>query len=305
VIAFVFPGQGSQRPGLLADSAAMFDAHELFASASDLLGFDVMREDDESALQHTDVVQRNIYLAGVAGARALERSGVLPAAAAGHSVGAIAAATVAGVLTFADGLALVEMRGKAMARGFGPGYAMGAILGAAERDVLAITLLPEIRDAAYVAVVNAPDQVVVAGTHAGVELALRVARERGARDVRVLRVDVPSHTPFMFRVRDELATAIATFDLYPAKIPLSANIDGRTLFGKADIERDLVESVAKPVRWFDATQVLHERGVDCFVETFLGDTLTRLAETAFPEIVAISLERTSLASAGSLARRYA
>jgi malonate decarboxylase epsilon subunit len=304
VIAFLLPGQGSQRSGLLEESARIFDAADLFASASDILGFDVMHEDDEAALRHTAVVQRNIFLAGVAGARALERAGIHTAAVAGHSIGAFAAATLAGALSFANALELVDVRGKAMARAFGPGYGMGAILGATERQAMAITKLASIRDAAYVAVVNARDQIVVSGTTLAVGRALEIARERGARDVRLLRVDVPSHTPFMRPVRDELAAAFARVKLHRTSIPIAANVDGRALFSGEDVARDLVESVARTVRWFDATQMLHERGVDCFIETFPGDTLRALVTAALPDVTAISLERTTIASAAYLARHH-
>ena len=277
MIAFLLPGQGSQRSGLLEESVRLFDAADIFASASDILGFDVLREDDESALQHAAVVQRNIFLAGIAGARALERAGIHASAIAGHSIGAYAAATLAGALSFKDGLELVELRGKAMASAFGPGYAMGAILGATEREVAAITALAEIRDSVYVAVVNARDQIVVSGTDSAVGRALEIARERGARDVRLLRIAVPSHTPFMRGVRDRLATAFAEVDVRRATIPIAANVDGRAIFAGEDVRRDLVEGVAKTVRWLDATQMLYERGVDCFIETFPGDTLRALA----------------------------
>jgi malonate decarboxylase epsilon subunit len=304
VIAFLFPGQGSQRSHLLADSARAFDAYDLFAEASDIVGFDVMLYDDDVALQRAEVVQRNIFLAGIAGARALERGGVNAAVVAGHSVGAFAAATVAGVLDLAEALRLVEVRAKAMARSFALGYAMGAVLGATERDVSAITALDELRSLVYVAVVNAADQIVVAGTANAVDRALEIAKERGARDVRVIRVTVPSHTPFMAPVRSALAAAFEGVHLRPSLVPVSANVDGRALVRGDEIANDLVESVARTVRWLDVTQTLLERGVDCFVEAFLGDTLTRLAEETFPETLALSLGRMPVPSALTLASKY-
>jgi malonate decarboxylase epsilon subunit len=105
-------------------------------------------------------------------------------------------------------------------------------------------------------------------------------------------------------VRDELASAFAAVEVHRAAIPIAANVDGRALFAGEDVERDLVESVALPVRWLDATQMLHERGVECFIEAFPGDTLRALVEAALPDVTAISLERTSVASATYLARRY-
>jgi malonate decarboxylase epsilon subunit len=303
LIAFLFPGQGSQRAKLLADSARAFDAHDLFASASDLLGRNVMDEDDDEALRRTEVVQRNVFLAGVAAARALERNGISARAAAGHSIGAFAAATIAGALPFADALKLVELRGRSMARTFGPGYAMGAILGASEREVEAIVALPEIAGQAYVAVINARDQIVIAGTDEAVGRALELALARGSRNVRTLAVAVPSHTPLMLPVRNELAAAVARIDVGPPRIPVAANVDGRALFGPGEVAQDLVESVMHPVRWLDATQMLRERGIDCFIEAFLGDTLTGLVESAFPEAIALSLGRTSLSSAVSRASR--
>ncbi len=304
MIAFLLPGQGSQRAGLLAEAASRFEAAELFAAASEILGHDVMREDDDAALEHGAVVQRNVFLAGLAAAHALERAGVRADAIAGHSIGAYAAATVAGVLSLRDGLTLVDVRGKAMAAAFGPGYAMGALLGVTEREATDLTALADVLDAVYVAVVNARDQIVVAGTQRAVARVLELARVRGARDVRLLRVAVPSHTPFMIAVRDRLAAACAEVELRRPGIPVAANIDGRALFTGAEVAHDLVESVAQPVRWHDATQMLYERGTDCFIEAFPGDTLRALVAAALPEVTAISLERTAVDGAAYLARHH-
>jgi malonate decarboxylase epsilon subunit len=304
MIAFLFPGQGSQRPGLLSETAAAFDAYELFKSASAVLGFDVLRDDDERALKRTEIVQRNIFLAGVAGARALERAGIRAQAVAGHSIGAFAAATTAGVISFDDALTLVDRRGRAMARAFGPGYAMAAICGLGEREVATIAGSLVAPDAAYVAGVNAPDQVVISGSERSVEESLEIARARGARTACRLEIDVPSHTPLMNGVRAELEQAFATVALHRSAIAIAANVDGRALFDQHDVARDLIDGVALPVRWYDATQMLFERGVDCFIEAFLGETLTALAESAFPEACTMSLGRVSLGSAIARARRH-
>ena len=303
VIAFLFPGQGSQRPKLLADSSLAFDAREIFDRASEHLGIDVMLEDDESALRHPEIVQRNVFLAGFAGGFALRRAGIEPDAFAGHSVGAVVAATLAGVFTFADALDFVGLRGRAMGR-IGPGYGMGAIVGVSQRTVRSMIDSFELRDAVYVAAVNAPDQTVIAGADGAVDRVLELARQGGAPRASRLDVMVPSHTPLMGYVRTELGDVLRRLELGRPEKMLASNVDGGALFSKADVARDLADGVAAPVRWHDATQMLYERGVRCFVECYLGDVLTNLIEAAFKDSIAISLQRVGVVSAVTLARRY-
>ena len=304
MIAFLLPGQGSQRPGLLKDCVDALGARDLFQHASELLGIDVLRNDDARALEDTEVIQRNVFLAGVAAARSLEGRDVFPCIIAGHSIGAFAAAAVAGVFSFDDALEMVTVRGRAMATSVGSGNGMGAVLGLLERDVRAIVGEVQGNDTVDIAGINAIDQVVVSGTLSGVNSVLAIASLRGARNVRLLSVPTASHTVQLIGVRDRLYDAFSSIAIRTPRVPVAGNVDGRALFNARDVVNDLIEGVAKPVRWFDAMQMLYERGTTCFVESFLSDTLTTIAETAFPEVTAVSLGRSGLEATSLLARKY-
>jgi len=297
MIALLCPGQGAQHPGLLRTAAQLSGGAELLAEACDVLQLDVLCDDGYPALERTDVVQRNTFLASVASARALEAAGLRIAAVAGHSIGAFAAAVSARVLAFSDALRLVDLRGRSMAAAFESGYAMGAVTGLNERVVSAIAM--EARDV-FISAENAPDQITVAGTLAGVERTLEDAHARGARTARRLEVSVPSHTPFMLPIRDLLRDAIRDVSVRRPIVPYAANCDGRAKFEAGDVAADLVESVAMPVRWFESTQMLYERGVRVFVEALPGETLAALAATAFPDATALSVQNSGIA--GTAAR---
>jgi Acyl transferase domain len=178
--------------------------------------------------------------ASVARARALEAAGLRVAAVAGHSVGAFAAAVSARVLEFSDALRRVDLRGRSMAAAFGSGYAMGAVTGLDERDVSAI--VRQARDV-FIAAENAPDQITIARTLAGVERTLEDARMRGARTARRLDVSVPSHTSFMLPIRDLLRDAVRNVTLHRPIVPYAANCDGRAKFEGGDVAADLVKGV--------------------------------------------------------------
>ena len=304
MIAFLFPGQGSQRPGLLKYCVDVLQAGDLFLEASEILGIDVLLDDDAEALENTEVVQRNIFLAGVASARLLAKHDLAPQIVAGHSVGAFAAATVAEVVSFGDALKVVSVRGHAMATALGSGNGMGAVLGLVERDVRTIVGEVQPRYVVDIAGINAADQIVVSGSLAGVKTVLEIASTRGARNVRLLSVPTASHTPQLTGVRDRVREAFASIEIRSPRVPVAGNIDGRALFNGADVVNDLIEGVAKPVRWYDAMQMLYERGTTCFVESFPGDTLTALVEDAFPESKAVSLGRNGLTSTVLVAKKY-
>jgi malonate decarboxylase epsilon subunit len=273
VNALLFPGQGAQYAGLLAKTASMPGARQLLARASEIVGQDVSITDDEASLQKTDVVQRNTFLASVASADALRANGALFDAVAGHSIGAFAAAHFAGVLEFEDALRLVVLRGGMMRRLFCGGYAMGAIVGFDERTVQNIIAKSE---GVSISGVNARDQVTIVGPQADVLAALDTARQSGAVTAKLLAVTVPSHSDLMIPVRDALRDGLSKMRLGRPTLVYAANTDGRAKIDSRDVAADLIESVARPVRWHDAIAMLVERGVRSFVEAAPGDTLTTL-----------------------------
>ncbi len=302
MIAALFPGQGAQYPGLLHDVAREIGSTELFDRASEILGLDVLASDDALALERTEIVQRNTFLASVATANALRAGDVRIDVVAGHSIGVFAAAVCAAVVTFADGLRLVDLRGRLMAERFSVGYAMGAIVGFDEPTVE--TLIAPYGQV-YVSGVNERDQVTIVGESANVLDAIERARALGARTAKLLPVTVPSHSPFMAPVRDALAAAIERIELGAPRMPYAANSDGRVKIHPSDIAADLVASVSLPVRWFDATQMLVERGVTSFIEASPGDALTRLIIASHPSVAARSVDRLGIERATEWARsRY-
>jgi malonate decarboxylase epsilon subunit len=243
LIAVLFPGQGSLQPGALRAAALLPRADELFAQASEILGRDVMLDDDAVAIARTDVAQRNVFLASIASLGALDLAGIRIGAVAGHSIGAYAAAVAAGVLRFGDAVRLVDLRGRTMARLFPSGYAMGVVSGLTERGIAQI-IADVGGDAAYISGVNARDQITVAGRAAAIDSVLADAGLKGARIARRLDVSVPSHTPYMLEVRDTLQAALGRLQLRKPLVPYASNCDGRACLDAASVADDLSESVA-------------------------------------------------------------
>ncbi|MFN2459757.1 MAG: ACP S-malonyltransferase [Candidatus Velthaea sp.] len=305
MIAFLFPGQGSQRPGMLRGVDALPGGSATIAEGNDIFGADVRNADDVAAYRSTVAAQRALFVAGVASARALAAADVRADAVAGHSVGAFAAAVSAGALAFADAARLVDLRARLMQGAFADGYAMGAVGGLDERAVTALASLASNDDTpVYAANINAPDQVVVSGNTEAVNAVLDAARVRGARSVRRLEVHVPSHTPLMRHIADELADAAARVAVTTPAMRYASNADGRIVRDAEAVRGDLSASLTRPVRWYDATRALYESGVRLFVEMLPATVLTELAAYAFPDARAVALETAGIASVAVLARRY-
>ncbi|GAC1307915.1 MAG: malonate decarboxylase subunit epsilon [Vulcanimicrobiaceae bacterium] len=309
MIALLFPGQGAQRRGMLADvraglAAESFDVATLVDRASELVGRDLRAIDAEpGAYRSTADAQYALVLAGIACARAFEARGLAVDAVAGHSVGAFAAAVACGALAFDDALRAVDVRGRAMARAFPRGYGMGAIGGLDGRAVESLVARVRADDAEiYAANVNAPDQIAVSGSDGAIEAVLALARARGARSTRRLDVVVPAHSPLMAGVETTMREALRELSFSPPRASFATNATARIVRDREAIRRDLSESIARPVRWADLTRALYERGTRLFVEARPGTTLTTLARYAFPDARAVAMDDTSLASIATLAR---
>jgi malonate decarboxylase epsilon subunit len=298
-VAFVFPGQGAQDPGLpqlIPDHPA---AEATLAEAAGYLGRPV--ELAVAAAASTRSVQLALLVAGVAAARALQAEGSSPDLVAGLSVGAFAAAVVADAIGFADALALVELRGRLMAEAYPSGYGMAAIVGLSERRVA--QLLAQVgRPAApvFLANVNAPQQMVIAGSDAGLEQALTAAQAAGAVRTERLAVSVPSHCALLAGPARELSAALAPIALRPPRCPYLSNRRARALTDPAAIREDLATNLMYPVRWHDAMASAYERGVRLFVALPPGRVLTALLESAWPDARAVALDRSSHASISTL-----
>ncbi|MFC3690633.1 ACP S-malonyltransferase [Chenggangzhangella methanolivorans] len=299
--ALLFPGQGSQRPGMLAglpDHRAVHDARE---EAAAILGRDWRSLDDADALSRTDGAQLALTIAGVAAGRALLAEGAPIDVVAGHSVGAFPAAVVAGALSFQDAIELVRLRGGLMAKSHPQGYGMTAILGL--REAAVARLVDEARAAGelYVSNRNAERQIVVSGADAALARVAELALERGARKAERLAVATPSHSPLVAPVADRLRAAIAQVALSAPAIAVVSARTARRLRAADAIGEDLASNVAEPVRWRDAAQLLGELGVRTALEAPPGSTLRDLTAEAIEAAEVVSLDGADISALARLA----
>jgi malonate decarboxylase epsilon subunit len=297
-VAFLFPGQGSQCPGMLHNLPDHPVVRDMISQATEVLGRDVLELDTPEVLDSTIATQLALLIAGATVARILgEESGGVDFVA-GHSVGAFAAAVAAGTLAYPDALRLVDLRARAMQEAYPHGYGMGVVVGLDERTVSRLADESGTRKApVHTANVNAPLQISVAGTDDDLERFLNLARENGARRAERLSVPVPSHTPLMASAAAKLERALADVPMDPPAIPYLSNVGGRALRDPEGIRADLARSVERPVRWHDATTLLFELGVRLFVELPPGDVLTRLAADAFPDARCVAVDESGVESA--------
>jgi malonate decarboxylase epsilon subunit len=291
---FLFPGQGDQYPGMLRELPTHPAATAALDEISAALGHDVRTHDDEQALRSNASVQLALFTSAVASWRVLDALGARPDYVAGHSIGAFAAAVACGALTLTDALRAVRVRGHAMETAYPHGYDMGVVLGLDEQAVKRLTeKAGRPTEPVYATNVNAPRQITVSGAEAAVDRLLALARTHGATRADRLAVDIPAHSPLMAGPERELAAVLSALPMAPARIPFAGNLDGRTLRTADAVRQDLIRSVARPVRWHEATSVLYERGARLFVQVWPGDSLTRLAQAAFPDARATSMRATS------------
>ena len=305
-IAFLFPGQGSQVPGMLHSLPDHPAVTRTLDEASDSLHRDVRELDSAEALQSTVSVQLALLTAGVATARALAEEGVRAEAVAGLSVGAFAAAVHSGVLTFPQSIQLVRQRAEMMMGLYPTGYGLAVIVGMTETQVSA--LVKKVHTPAapvYVGNINAPRQVVIAGSDAGMERMLEIARVVGARKAERLQVSVPSHCPLLEPVAVALRATLVGMKLEQPRLIYVGNVKARALRTATAVTDDLASNIAHAVRWHDATTVLKELGCRLFLEMPPGHVLSDLAKESFPEEVkTFALGQSTLKGALHVAARF-
>ncbi|HYD08514.1 MAG TPA: ACP S-malonyltransferase [Acidimicrobiales bacterium] len=290
MVAFTFPGQGSQRPGM-GSAWRDHESWELVEEASDIAGRDVahlLLEADQDELTQTRNSQLVTFVLSLVVLDAVERLGVAPNMAAGHSLGEYTALTATGALDFADGVRIVVARGEAMQQSAedSPGT-MAAVLGLDDEDCDAACRRAD--GEVWVANFNAPGQVVIAGSRDGVAAASAVAKTMGAKKVMPLPVGGAFHTPFMASARDELRKAIAQATLRAPDIPVAANVDARIHTDADDWASILSAQLVSPVRWRQSVLRLADDGCSTFVELGAGNVLTGMAKRIVPEARALSV----------------
>jgi malonate decarboxylase epsilon subunit len=301
-VAFLFPGQGSQVPGMLHNLPDHAAIARTLDEVSESLRADVRGLDSAEALQSTVSVQLALLASGVAVARALFEEGIKPEAVAGLSVGAFAAAVAAGVLNLADGVRLVKERGEGMVELYPQGYGLAAIVGLTENQVS--TLVKDAyaeQNPVYVGNINAPRQIVIAGSNEAMDKVLDAARKSGAREAVRLHVSEPSHCPLLEPVADALRKSLQATHLQKPKMVYVGNVTGRALRSAEAISEDLASNIAHGVRWYDATTVLEELGCRLFLEMPPGHVLSELGRKAFADVRTLAVGETSLTYALRLA----
>jgi malonate decarboxylase epsilon subunit len=285
--ALLFPGQGSQRPQMLHDLVTHSSVDETLSEASGILGFDVRTLDSVDALRSTVSVQLALLVAGVATARALLSSGLQPLAVAGLSVGAFSAAVAAEALSLADAMQLVRSRAEQMERMYPIGCGLSAIVGLTERHVEKLVNTANSQEyPVFVGNINAPKQIVIAGSIEGMKIVLEQALLQGARKAEPLDVSVPSHCPLLEPVADSLRNQLRSMSVRDPKTIYIANVNARSVRSAQGVATDLADNIAHGVRWHDATSVAQELGSKLFLNIPPGHALSDLAKENLSDVQA-------------------
>lgn len=283
--AFLFPGQGSQSIGMLADLGGETMVRQTFQEASGALGYDLwalIQNGPEDALNSTDKTQPALLASGVALWRLWQqRGGWRPHFLAGHSLGEYTALVCAGVFNLGDAARLVEKRGQFMQQAVPAGQgAMAAILGLEDDQVRAACADAAQGDVVEAVNLNAPGQVVIAGSQAAVERAIAACKAAGARRAMPLPVSVPSHCALMKPAAEQLAQVLADVNMHAAEIPVINNVDVTIETDTARIRDALVRQLFSPVRWVETVQYLSAQGVanacECGPGKVLGGLVKRI-----------------------------
>lgn len=290
MLALLYPGQGAQSPGFLhrlPDHPAIASTIE---EASDALSLDVGTLDTSEALRSSVAVQITLVVAGVALARRLIEAGIEAHLHAGLSVGAYAAAVGCGSIAFGDAVRMVKTRAELMERAYPSGYGLSAIEGLSEAQVEALidATMSAQGERVYVANVNAPRQIVVAGSDAALAAFNERAGAAGAHRAKRLAVSVPSHCELLQEASDTLLAYAANIAFSHPKTVYIGNRRARALHRGEDIRADLATNMRYTVRWFDALTTIVERGATVVVEAPPGQVLTDIARLAYPNLTALA-----------------
>lgn len=294
--AFVFPGQGSQSLGMLADIGAQHSQiRDTFAEASDALGYDIwslVQQGPEEQLNQTDKTQPAILTASIALWRLWEaRGGVRPSYVAGHSLGEYSALVAAGALAFTDAVRLVERRGQLMQEAVPAGEgAMAAILGLEDADIVNACAEAAQGDVVSAVNYNAPGQVVIAGNAAAVMRAVELCKARGAKRAVPLPVSVPSHCELMRPAAERFAEAVNAIQWQQPSVPVVQNVNAGVSADLAALKQNLLAQLYSPVRWVESVQLLADKGVTQLVECGPGKVLAGLNKRCVKGIETYSLD---------------
>lgn len=301
----VFPGQGSQRVGMLEEAAGAFSVvSDTFSEASEALGYDLWQlvsQGPAEKLGLTEYTQPAILTASVALFRAFtEANAFQPTAGAGHSLGEYSALVSAGTLSLADGVRLVRQRGAAMQDAVPVGVGAMAVVMGLDDDVVTGTCNSVSTADSFVGGVNfnAPEQVVIAGHSAAVDAAITALKDAGARRAMPLPVSAPFHTPLMQPAAEVMQQAFEDVSWSTPQFPVVSNVDGSLQSNADSIRHSLVRQISAPVLWTRCIDTLREAGCTHFVECGPGNVLSGLSKRMDKSVPIKSLETVAAIEAG-------
>jgi len=281
VIAFLFPGQGSQSVGMGKELAARHQAaRQTFDQADAALGFKLSElcfYGPEEKLKLTEITQPAILTVSVAACRVLREKGIHPSFAAGHSLGEYSAHVAAGTLRFEDALRTVSRRGRYMQEAVPVGEgAMAAILGMPLAELIQICAEAAQGEVCSPANINSPDQIVISGNKRAVERAAELAKRRGAKRAILLPVSAPFHCSLLQPAQDKMAADLAQLSFHSMQIPIACNVDAKLLSTPEAARDALIRQVTGAVRWEPCMHHLMAHGVETFIEAGPGKVLCGL-----------------------------
>jgi [acyl-carrier-protein] S-malonyltransferase len=278
-LAFLFPGQASQYPGMGKDLAANFaESRAVFEEADAALGFAISKlcfEGAEEELKLTENQQPSIVTVSVAAYRALEKRGIAPDFVAGHSLGEYSALVAAGTLEFSTAVKLVRQRGRYMQEAVPAGEgAMAAILGLSPADVAEICKKAAGEEVVSPAGLNSPEQTVISGSAAAVKRAVETASQAGAKRAVILAVSAPFHCALLMPAQLRLEADLRAAKFCDPRFPVITNVDAEAITTGDEARESLIRQVTMPVRWMESVRDMIDEGVNIFVEVGPGKVLS-------------------------------
>jgi [acyl-carrier-protein] S-malonyltransferase len=300
-LAFVFPGQGSQKVGMLGDAREA--CADLFAEASSVLGYDLwnlVENDPEDLLNQTEYTQPALLTASIGLFRLAQARGLAsPDVVAGHSLGEYSALVAAGVLRFADAIMLVQKRGQFMQTAVPLGQGgMAAVLGLDDEKVREVCIAASQGKVVQAANYNSPGQVVIAGHNVALARAIEGCKKAGARHAKALSVSAPFHSELMEPAAVELAEVLNEVKFEKPKTMVVQNVDALVHDDPEEIRANLVKQMYSAVLWSDTVVMMTQIGITTMIECGPGKVLSGLIKRIDKSITSHSLH--SAASIGKV-----